>query len=47
MVDASNFGEGAALMQVDEKEIEHPVSYFTCKFNQHQVNYIPQLKKRL
>ena len=39
MVDASNFGAGAALMQVDEKRIEHPVSYFSCKFNQHQVNY--------
>ena len=32
-------GAGVALMQVDEKGIEHPVSYFSRKFNQHQVNY--------
>ena len=28
MVDASHLGAGAALMQVDKKGIEHPVSYF-------------------
>jgi len=39
MVDASHLGVGAALMQVDEMGIEHPVSYFSSKFNQHQVNY--------
>ena len=39
MVNASHMGAGAALMQVDEKGIEHPVSYFSHKFNQHQVNY--------
>ena len=39
MVDASHMGAGAALMQVDEKGIKHPVSYFSRKFNQHQVNY--------
>jgi len=39
MVDASYMGAGAALMQVDEKGIEHPVSYFSRKFNPHQVNY--------
>ena len=39
MVDASHMGAGAALMQVDEKGIEHPVSYFSRKFNPHQVNY--------
>ena len=39
MVDASHMGAGAALMQVGEKGIKHPVSYFSRKFNQHQVNY--------
>ena len=39
MVDASHMGAGAALMQVDEKGIKHLVSYFSRKFNQHQVNY--------
>jgi len=27
MVDTSHMGAGTALMQVDEKGIEHPVSY--------------------
>jgi len=39
MVDASHLGAGAALIQADDKGIEHPVSYFSSKFNQHQVNY--------
>ena len=26
-------------MQADEKGTEHPVSYFSRTFNQHQVNY--------
>ena len=39
MVDASQMRARAALMQVDEKGIKHPVSYFSHKFNQHQVNY--------
>ena len=39
MVDAGHLGAGAALMQADDKGIEHPVSYFSNKFNQHQVNY--------
>ena len=47
MVNASHMGAGAALMQVDEKGIEHPVSYFSRKFNQHQVNYSTIKKEAL
>ena len=46
MVDARHMGVGAALMQVDEKGIEHPVPYFSRKFNQLEVNY-STIKKEL
>ena len=36
MVDASDNGAGAVLMQQDEKGIEHPVSYFSRKYDVHQ-----------
>ena len=39
MVDASGVGAGAVLMQFDSNGIEHPVCYFSHKFNQHQKNY--------
>jgi len=39
MVDASDIGAGAVLMQCDDKGIEHPVCYFSQKFYQHQKNY--------
>ena len=39
MVDASGVGAGAVLMQSDSKGIEHPVCYFSCKFNPSQRNY--------
>ena len=39
MVDASGVGAGAVLMQFDSDGIEHPICYFSCKFNQHQKNY--------
>lgn len=38
-VDASNVGAGAVLMQEDEEGIDHPVAYFSKKFNTHQLNY--------
>ena len=46
LISASSCGcrAGAALMQVDDKGIEHPESYFSHKFNQHQVNY-PTIEK--
>ncbi|XP_072036952.1 uncharacterized protein [Amphiura filiformis] len=38
-VDASDIGCGAVLMQEDEKGIDHPLCYFSKKFNKHQKNY--------
>lgn len=38
-VDASAYGAGAVLLQEDAKGIEHPVSYFSKKFNRHQKVY--------
>ena len=38
-VDASAHGAGAVLLQDDVHGIEHPVCYFSKKFNKHQVNY--------
>ena len=39
MVDASDVGAGAVLMQSDSEGIEHPVCYFSRKFNPSQRNY--------
>jgi len=39
MVDASDVGSGAVLLQEGEDEIDHPVCYFSYKFNCHQKNY--------
>ncbi len=38
-VDASAVGAGAVLLQEDTNSIDHPVSYFSRKFNKHQLNY--------
>ena len=38
-VDASDAGVGAVLSQIDEENIDHPICYFSKKFNKHQVNY--------
>lgn len=38
-VDASDVAAGAVLMQEDTQGIDHPVCYFSKKFNQHQQNY--------
>ncbi len=38
-VDASDAGAGAVLLQVDEKGVERPVSYFSKKFKGYQRNY--------
>lgn len=34
-VDASESGAGAVLLQDDAEGVEHPVSYFSKKFNRH------------
>lgn len=38
-VDASAVGAGAVLLQEGADGIAHPVSYFSSKFNRHQLNY--------
>ena len=38
-VDASNTGAGSVLMQEDGNGVDHPVTYFSKKFNKHQKNY--------
>ena len=40
MVDASDLGAGAVLMQQDSKGVEHPVCYFSRKFSLHQYSTI-------
>ena len=47
MVDASGVGAGTVLIQHDSKGIEHPVCYFSRKFNQHQKNYSTSEKEAL
>ena len=38
-VDTSDVGAGAVLMQEDGNQVDHPVCYFSRKFNKHQRNY--------
>ena len=38
-VDASDTGVGSVLMQEDDNGIDHPVSYFSKRFNKHQKKY--------
>ncbi|XP_037803946.1 uncharacterized protein LOC119598371 [Penaeus monodon] len=38
-VDASDTGAGAVLCQADAAGVDHPVCYFSKKFNKHQINY--------
>ena len=45
MVDASDIGVGAALVQKDHKGLEHPIAYFSRKFNKSQRNYCTSEKK--
>ena len=38
-VDASDVGAGSVLLQEDDNVVDHPVCYFSKKFNKHQRNY--------
>ena len=38
-VDASDVGIGAVLLQESQQGVDHPVSYYSQKFNNHQANY--------
>ena len=44
-VDASD--AGAVLFQEDQTKIEHPISYFSYKFDRHQRNYSTSEKETL
>lgn len=46
-VDASAYGAGAVLLQEDDRGIDHPVCYFSKKFNKHQMNYSTNEKETL
>ena len=43
-IDASDIGCGGVLMQVGEDGIDHPISYFSKKFDKHQ-RITPLLKR--
>lgn len=38
-VDASAVGAGAVLLQEDPQGVDHPVAYFSRKFDKHQIRY--------
>ena len=38
-IDASDVGAGGVLLQEDDSGVDHPVCYFSKKFNKHQKNY--------
>ncbi|KAL0147904.1 hypothetical protein M9458_056781, partial [Cirrhinus mrigala] len=38
-VDASGTGAGAVLLQEDDCGIDHPLCFYSKKFDCHQVNY--------
>lgn len=38
-VDASSLGVGVVLVQEDDVGFNHPICYFSRKFNQHLCNY--------
>ncbi|XP_027128228.1 uncharacterized protein LOC109142602 [Larimichthys crocea] len=46
-VDASDVGVGAVLLQEDSLGVEHPVCYFSRKFNLHQKHYSTVEKEAL
>ena len=38
-VNASDVGAGSVLLQGDDNGVDHPVCYYSEKFNKHQRNY--------
>ena len=38
-VDASDVDAGSVLLQEDDNGVDHPVFYYSKKFNKHQRNY--------
>ena len=46
-VDASAAGTGTVLLQEDVNRVDHPMCYFSCKFNRHQTKYSTTEKEAL
>jgi len=46
-VDASDIGFGAVLLQEDEEGHDHPICFYSRKFNCHQHNYCTSEKETL
>jgi len=46
-VDVSDVGVGAVLLQEDSKGVDHPIGYFSHKFNPSQRNYSTSEKEAL
>ena len=46
-VDASDMGLGAVQMQESAEKLEHPIGYFTQKFNSSRRNYSSNEKEAL
>ena len=46
-VDSSDIGAGSVLMQEDDSGLEHPICYFSRKYNKHQCNYSTVEKEAL
>lgn len=46
-VDTSEVGAGAVLLQEDAGGVDHPMCYFSKKFNVHQANYSTTEKETL
>ena len=47
MVDASDLGVGTVLVQEDHRGVEHPIAYFSQKFNISQQNCCTSEKETL
>ena len=47
IVDASDIGTGAVLVQEDDNHIDHPICYYSKKFNASQRNYCTSEKELL
>ena len=46
-MDANDVGAGAVLLQEDEQGVEHPIYYFSKKFEKGQKNYCTSEKELL
>ena len=46
-VDASDLGMGAVLLQEDSVEVDHPVCYYSKKFDLHKRSYLTVEKETL